>query len=695
MRKILLLLFVFGCISCDIDNISSNGNDDNQPDNIEDAIKTTIYYTTTDENVLELPSDAFDKEVISNTYKNGIGQIVFNGEVTLIDDYAFDECETLQTITLPNTIEIIGESAFAYCISLNFITIPKSVTSIDKYAFCCCSRITEVDIPESVISIGEGCFTGCNNLQSITGKYCTEDNLAIIVGDKLVAYALGCRNTSFEIPDGVKIIGADTFWESEYLESIKLPAGIEKINWMAFSSCNKLASIEIPDSCLYIDSYAFAFCDMLKSITCHAITPPTIGSEIALDNASDRKIYVPQQSIAEYKSKWSEYADDIVALTPPEYNYRIHDEWDVANPLRGEVSTSFSQGTGTYSDPYIIESAADLRLLSDQVRGGKNFKNNYFLLVNDITINNNVLNEDGTLNGDGSNFEPWIPIGRIYSSSAFHGNFDGGNHTISGLYFNRALDGGGGALFGVTRDANIKNLTVRDSYFCGEDVAGIVYRADDSDIVSCQSYVTLQVLPDVDCYAGGVASIAYGCTDKCISDCTFIGDFLCVGGIVCSAYGIIKNCYNKSDLQGQRHVGGICSRLDGYYDGISSIRNCINYGLISDGYNCGGIVGVTDGAYGKDNNVFNCVNLGDISTDDRIGGIAGCATQSRISYCYTHMDKYIGYGYEGGVYVHCFTHDEEFFKSQECLDILNSNASSGSLSLWKMGADGYPVFEWM
>ena len=55
--------------------------------------------------------------------------------VTCIEDTAFHGCKKLPTITIPDSVEIIGDSAFWGCESLNVIAIPNSVEVIGDYAF--------------------------------------------------------------------------------------------------------------------------------------------------------------------------------------------------------------------------------------------------------------------------------------------------------------------------------------------------------------------------------------------------------------------------------------------------------------------------------------------------------------------------------------------------------------------------------
>ena len=87
--------------------------------------------------------------------------------VTTIGDYAFGDCSSLTSITLPESLTSIGEYVFQFCSSLASIVIPEGVTSIEDGTFSCCSSLASITFPESLTSTGENAFQLCSNLQKI------------------------------------------------------------------------------------------------------------------------------------------------------------------------------------------------------------------------------------------------------------------------------------------------------------------------------------------------------------------------------------------------------------------------------------------------------------------------------------------------------------------------------------------------
>lgn len=64
-------------------------------------------------------------------------------------------------------MKVIDESAFEQCNSLTSVTIPNSVTEIRVGAFSYCLNLASITIPNSVTRIGDDAFRDCENLASI------------------------------------------------------------------------------------------------------------------------------------------------------------------------------------------------------------------------------------------------------------------------------------------------------------------------------------------------------------------------------------------------------------------------------------------------------------------------------------------------------------------------------------------------
>ena len=290
-----------------------------------------IFYTSTNGQVVNpYDGNVFGGIIISNTYNNGVGVIVFDRPITTIGCAAFYDCYSLTSVTIPDSVTTIGDNAFYSCTSLTNITIPDSVTTIGGGAFRYCSSLTNVTIPDSVTPIGYEAFYDCDSLTSVT------------IGDGVTTigyYAFRyCSNlTSVTIPDSVTEIGFETFQYCTSLTSITIGAGLNYLYSGLFAGCTSLTNVVIPDNITTIlgsafegcsalerveigtgiksiSDYAFRYCYILNDISVKAVTPPTIYASSFGDIGTKPTFRVPNASVEAYRTAeyWSNYADMII-----------------------------------------------------------------------------------------------------------------------------------------------------------------------------------------------------------------------------------------------------------------------------------------------------------------------------------------------------------------------------------------------
>ena len=207
--------------------------------------------------IWRIPKGYFKEVVITSGTKIGSG--------------AFDDCSSLTSVTIPDSITEIGDYAFRGCSSLTSVTIPDSVTSIGVYAFRDCSSLTSITIPDSVTSIGKYAFQGCSSLTSVT-----IGNSVTSIGD--YAFWLCSSLTSVTIPDSVTEIGRSAFSNCSSLSSVTIPDSVTSIGKYAFYNCSSLTSVTIPNSVTSIGSSAFYNCSSL-TIYCEAKSKPSGWSD--------------------------------------------------------------------------------------------------------------------------------------------------------------------------------------------------------------------------------------------------------------------------------------------------------------------------------------------------------------------------------------------------------------------------------
>jgi len=230
--------------------------------------------------------------------------------VTGIGRAAFEDCKSLTSITIPDSVTSIGDYAFSRCYNLTSVAIPDSVTSIGVLAFQKCSELTNVTIPDSVTSIASGTFSGCSSLTSIT----IPDSVTTIGQNAF----LGCSSLiSVTIPDSVTTIIQSAFFNCSSLTSVTIGNSVTSIPVNAFRGCSSLTSVTIPNGVTSIERLAFYDCTSLASITFTGPVPTTLGENIFGNIAAGAVVLVSDgflSSFGEIGANWNGLIIDVNRL---------------------------------------------------------------------------------------------------------------------------------------------------------------------------------------------------------------------------------------------------------------------------------------------------------------------------------------------------------------------------------------------
>ena len=272
---------------------------------------STITHLYLHEDVTSFNTDAGSGSMIKEVH--------VDGNVQKIDYNAFNNCDDLELVNIPNgdpnMNNTIGNEAFNACDNLETVIFPMAKT-VEPKAFNACTGLIAVDIPKAEIigsqafnacnqlltvniseaeTIGSQAFNGCNSLTTVT----------ITKVERIESQAFNeCSSLSTINLSSVKYIENKAFYNCTSLGSVDISSVIE-IGWNAFQG-NNLETVSIPATCTKIGEGAFYKCSNLKTAYCHAEMPPFIETDnnddsyVFGDVHADFCIYVPYECMEDF-----------------------------------------------------------------------------------------------------------------------------------------------------------------------------------------------------------------------------------------------------------------------------------------------------------------------------------------------------------------------------------------------------------
>ena len=374
-----------------------------------------IWYTTSDGCAAQYNTGADyadEIEIVAPSDNDGIGIVRFPSAIKTIPTDAFnaalagDNNRKITSFILPETVETLSEGAFANCNALTSIqmdgvkyirtnafygcgfetlSLHEGLVGISSSAFQWCDELRSVEIPESVTTLSypyyfwENPFLSCLALESFSGKFATDDGLALLSGngagqrDVLVAFATGAlEGGTYTVPDGVKSISMYAFSRSKLAE-----VNLNEVTYLFDCAlCDSgLKRVHIPSTVTGLGDYALANCPDLESIRIDVTTSlPSIGTNVF--DSSTCPIYVPAAWLEVFKTadRWSAYADRYQALPASnEIRYTTTDGQpvnvnfiDKGYPSAWTITNTYENGQGVIS--FKMPSGSPISI--DQIRAG-------------------------------------------------------------------------------------------------------------------------------------------------------------------------------------------------------------------------------------------------------------------------------------------------------------------------------------
>ncbi|MDE7389036.1 MAG: leucine-rich repeat domain-containing protein [Muribaculaceae bacterium] len=172
-----------------------------------------------------------------------------------IGQFAFFNCQGLNSVTMGNEITAIGDQAFCYCYWLTDVRFSQRLQRIGDYAFQYCEDLTEVNLPASLTFIGSEAFTYCRSLSAFNidddnNVYTAIDGVLYTKSRRqLVMYPAAKTDPDLILPDETEILQYYALAPQPHLHTITLGPKLKTLRSGTFSECTALREINVsPDN---------------------------------------------------------------------------------------------------------------------------------------------------------------------------------------------------------------------------------------------------------------------------------------------------------------------------------------------------------------------------------------------------------------------------------------------------------------
>lgn len=177
-----------------------------------------------------------DRVTIDDRAFSGCSGLADKDGFVIIRDVLYDYVGNQPDIVVPGNVRI-GGYAFNACDILENVVIPDGIKDIGVSSFSESKRLAQLSIPNSVTNIGQTAFSGCSALTCVTIPQC------VCLKTMSAIFPSYQSITNVIIAEGVSTIGAECFSGCESLQSITLPQSVTSIREKAFKDCINLKTV--------------------------------------------------------------------------------------------------------------------------------------------------------------------------------------------------------------------------------------------------------------------------------------------------------------------------------------------------------------------------------------------------------------------------------------------------------------------
>lgn len=289
---------------------------------------------------------------------SGIENITFGtGLITLGADVF--RSSNLISVSLPDSLTTMGINCFYSCANLQYVSISGGLTEIPQSTFAYCRALSTVAGTNNIITIGNSAFLECSSY--------FEDYIGLNSFENVVSIGTeqfrGAGAYRVQLSDTVSTIGEGAFREMPNLMHFlfyhsstltAIPANMQR-------QCPLLEQVVLPASITSIGQDAFMQSSATVNFYVEPTVPPTVDGTTQITPTANLKIWVPEQSVQDYKSQWATWEQYIVGV--PTISISIPQSIDLS-VYGGQIITPTIEGDSLWYGDVLRWTSQDSSLVS-------------------------------------------------------------------------------------------------------------------------------------------------------------------------------------------------------------------------------------------------------------------------------------------------------------------------------------------